>query len=150
MLIYIFKCRMSYLPAPMITSLTLPTDFIVTSWIVGGNFYMFWSFQFFSNCSFEWKHDTVYLHTINQWYMLCTNWITGDPKPGRAENTAYCYCGEIVINALWSNPYYRAKAMEIVVIIQILMICQIKCLNLGEMTTGSLSSSIVLLLRGGS
>ena len=54
--------------------------------------------------------------------MLCTNWITGDPKPGRAENTAYCYCGEIDFNALWSNPYYRAKAMEIVVIIQILMI----------------------------
>ena len=30
------------------------------------------------------------------------------------------------------------------------LFCQIKCLNLDEMTAGSLSSSIVLLLRGGS
>ena len=41
--------------------------------LVRGNSYTFWSFQFFSNCSFEWKHDKIYLHTINQWYMLCTN-----------------------------------------------------------------------------
>ena len=50
--------------------------------------------------------------------------------------------------ALCSNPYYRADAMEFIVIIQILLFCQIKGLNLDEMTAGSLSSSIVLLLRG--
>ena len=36
-----------------------------------GNFYTFWSSQFFSNCSFEWKRDKIYLPTINQWYMFC-------------------------------------------------------------------------------
>ena len=52
------------------------------------------------------------------------------------------------INALWSNPHYRADAKEFGVIMKIFIICQIKCLNVDEMTAGFLSSSIVLLLRG--
>ena len=39
--------------------------------LVRGNFYTFWSFHFFSNCSYEWKHVKVNLPTINQCYMLC-------------------------------------------------------------------------------
>ena len=53
-------------------------------------------------------------------------------------------------NALWSNPHYRADNKEFFVIMNIFIICQIKCPNLEEITAGLLSSSIVLLLRGGS
>ena len=33
-------------------------------------------FSFFlSNCSCEWKHDKIYLPTINQWYMMYLKWL---------------------------------------------------------------------------
>ena len=43
-----------------------------------------------------------------------------------------------------------ADAKEFVVIMQISLFCHIKCLNLDEMTAGSLYSSIGLFLRDGS
>ena len=56
-------------------------DYKTSIWLLGekrliaklirDNFYMLCSFQFFSNFRFEWKHDKIYLPTINKWYMLC-------------------------------------------------------------------------------
>ena len=39
-------------------------------------FYTIWSFQFFSNYRFKRKHDRIYLHIINQWYMMFNGSLT--------------------------------------------------------------------------
>ena len=69
----------------------------------------------------------------------CWPWSCTSSTPGRGRS-----------RERKKKKHFRADTKEFVVFMQFFIICQIKCLNLNEMTAGSLSSSIVLLLTGGS